>query len=365
MREYLLDLRNNIIKKLSSLSSTMLYRMSYDIDNYNSLVEDLGFDELRIISPNVNRKVLYLGDKAMLYLDTFEDIADTVIDMYKDMNYVLFRNKGYSKLSGKDQEDILKDFLSSFCPDVYDIYKELIRNNHMFKCDMEGRLGEAFLLPENNLYFFGLNKNIRNDLEKIETIIHELMHIYGQKFLSNYRWNSAENVFNGFYSEAISLYSELRFYEYMVSNHICSEAMHLHANYSDYFSLVNYKTIKYLAMMSKKSDAFILYNGYYYQVEGNNTLDIDKGIPLYQYPEHYSQGDFSSFIYAISMMDAYDLLRRYFDGDKNIINNYLISLQNENKFFDDFNRDRDLTFMRDELNKHKVASAQAFNIKMK
>lgn len=102
MREYLLDLRNNIIKKLSSLSSTMLYRMSYDIDNYNSLVEDLGFDELRIISPNVNRKVLYLGDKAMLYLDTFEDIADTVIDMYKDMNYVLFRNKGYSKLSGKD-----------------------------------------------------------------------------------------------------------------------------------------------------------------------------------------------------------------------------------------------------------------------
>lgn len=332
---------------------SMLRRLAYDIDSFNSLVCLLDNHDLEMESIP-EKKDNYFMYKVMNNLDYLEQIADCIIDFYKDIDFYYYQNRPDLKLSSKEKKEIFSDFLKQFSNDAYLVYKDLYNEKRIFFSDLGNELGESFILSELDEYFIALSGDNNNDLLEIETYIHELMHVYSHKFLKNYSWNHSKNTLNGFYLETIPLFSEIAFYNWLESVGFSKNDLLFHINLNDFVNLRFYKTIKYLSQISLRDDAFVVCDNINYKVYGNNDLDIDQGIPFYGYSESYKSGGLNNFQYGMGLIDAYSLLERKINGEdtSKLINEYLLTLQNPFKFYSDIMRGYDVTFMRDTVLKH-------------
>lgn len=355
----LMNLRERLVAEYNRAGNFKKYRLLFDIGNYNFLVEKLGKPELAI---NYEKELVYVNlsfhynssliNKIMYYIFDLGEVAENVIDVYKKAGYFYADNPKHVKLTFKEKSEILKDFLKWFCPSAYDIYKDLCAKNHAFYADLDKDYGIAFILQESDEYFLGINKYCDSDLLEIETYIHEIMHVYVHKFLRNYTWKSVENTFDGFYLETISMLSELELYRFFKENHMYPDSIEFHANFNDYINLSNYKCMKYLAVMAEREDAILNIDNLSYRVLGNNIINSNDDDPLYRFGMDYSTGLINSFCYGMSLLDAYKLQKSILDKDKNVINNYLISLQNTNKVCDDIEAGYDFSYMADSIRAH-------------
>lgn len=93
------------------------------------------------------------------------------------------------------------------------------------------------MFPSIDRYYIAITEDQINDIFDLETLVHELLHIYIDIFAHNYNWHLNLNLMKGFYYEAPSLYGELSLFEYMKKNNIYSEEMRKHRNIIDYFLL--------------------------------------------------------------------------------------------------------------------------------
>ncbi|MCH5167059.1 MAG: hypothetical protein J1F35_04115 [Erysipelotrichales bacterium] len=349
---YLKKIRSKLLNIYKYADKYKKKRMAYDFSNFNQLVLVSGFPNL-VIPIEIYDEANCFAYRVYEYLEDFEVIADEVIDMFKETNFFLARNAGAINFSKKDLDDISKEFLLGFSADAYKLYEDLIREKRVFDFEKKYLAGEAYILTESNLAFIGKNDHeLANTLFPLATMVHELMHIYVEFFLKNYRYTATFNSMDGFYAETIPMYSELEFYKFLVNNHLCGDSKHFNANYNDYIRLSYYKRIKYIVEMARRDDANVTFFDAKYEISGNTSLEIETNNPVFTYSSNYEKGSLNPFVYAMSLLDAYKLLEQSDNGDKNIINNYLISLQDPDKLEKDIINGYDLSFMRDDIKRH-------------
>ena len=294
----------------------------------------------------INDSTLFSNQVAE-YIFDMESIADVVIGMFKSMDFYNFKRLGNYRISKKETEELMKSFLDYFLSDLYYIYLDLLKDDRVYITDLGTNLGESFFLNSLHSYYMSLSENNKNPILMMETIIHELVHIYSFIFLSNYRYKGIDNLNNGFFGETLSLYSELSLYEFLKGTHVFGDGLELQRNSVDFNLLCYFKTVKYLAEMMKRPGAVPTTNNCDYEIFGDNLLDIEPADTIYYYHPSYSKGSILDCRYAMSSIDAFKLLEREKNGEDpgKLMREYLIDFQDEaqmGKFLDSY---IDLDFM--------------------
>lgn len=364
-KEKLIELRERLLEEVSLHPSvSMQKRISYDVDSFNSLVCQAGFHDLELKAYPVPQKELF-PYKIQQNFDYLDEIAKTVIGIYKSINFYYYKREGKVYLSPQDKKDIMREFLEYFCPAARDLYKEIYDNGKVFITNLDGNMGESYILQNIDDYYLAIDQKDLGDILELETYIHELMHIYSHHFLHNYTWNSAKNTFNGFYLETIPMYSELEFYRFLKEKGIFGDNLHFHRNVIDYNILTYFKGMHYLSEMDFRVDNEIICDNCNYKVSGNNILKEDEGVPFFEYQDWYKEGCVNEFCYGMGIIDAYDILNQNDDGKSSdrLIRKYLLSLQNPNKFDEDIMRGYDLRFMKDCLQERNAYLKKHYPVK--
>ncbi len=168
----------------------------------------------------ISNKELHSTLIANFYLDCFILFKD-----YIDNNW-----NGYSKnakISAKEQEEILDDFLLTDGKDLQDMYLKHRKENKLclmseeFSEILNGTTGVTIWTPDDGTNFVFLAEQ-NNKIGELVTAIHELGHVYDFTTYANnhiLRDTAAYNN-NSPYCEVASIYHQYKFYEYLLKNNI-------------------------------------------------------------------------------------------------------------------------------------------------
>ncbi len=168
----------------------------------------------------ISNKELHSTLIANFYLDCF-----TLFKDYIDNNW-----NGYSKnakISAKEQEEILDDFLLTDGKDLQDVYLKHRKENKLclmseeFSEILNGTTGVTIWTPDDGTNFVFLAEQ-NNKIGELVTAIHELGHVYDFTTYANnhiLRDTAAYNN-NSPYCEVASIYHQYKFYEYLLKNNI-------------------------------------------------------------------------------------------------------------------------------------------------
>ena len=330
----------------NSSSKSIKKRLQYDFDFLKDIAETL---DKKIYIPDF--KIVYDDSLFMYqiekYIDDLEVLAEIVIDLFKQIDFYFYNRLSYLDFSKKDAEDIISEFLEYFSKDMLSIYKELLDSKKIDFCELHGSSGQSFFMNSIDSYYVLFHDNLKSKLLFLETIIHELCHVYSNKFLKNYRYNGIKNLQEGFFGESISLYSEMSFYEFLNNKGISKSELEFHRNVLDYLILVYFKTINYISKVSKRSDIQLITDNVSYRAIGNNILDIEECGSIYEYTKSFYEGNLQDFRYAVSSIDAFSLLKLEEEGKNpsKIIKDYLIGFQNDRMMDDFLERELDIGYM--------------------
>lgn len=331
-----------------SASLSQRKRLEFDKLVFNDIsnVSGLGV-ELRVNYKNLPFSLIYYIESKLEELDS---ISTSAIQAFKDVDFKCFHVDKYKKLSLKSKKEILGEFYRYFNSKYARIYNQMLDDNRIFSSGFDGNAGLAFPLPAIGSYYLGVALGEQNDLEALETIIHELSHIYSYMFLSNYRHNAIYNLNNSLYTETLPLYAELSFYDFLIRNRFFDTDMEFMRNNEDYLNLFWYKTIKYITTVGVRPNTQLYSNDVEYTMTGDIHLDIDEGIPFFRFPDEMAKGDLVNFKYAISLLEAYNMLEQERAGEKpeKISNEFLIKMQDE-KYVHDMPVDYNYSFMKNEI----------------
>lgn len=371
--EFLIYWRDKLLIMYNRASKSMKERILYDISFYNHLVTLFGLENKLFI---LNREIISdekllnpsvsLASRGIEELEYFSTIADEVLGVYKSEGVIGIGTDANPFLSPQDQKDILREFFNWFCPKLEEIYQDLIDKGRIIEVDTSASIfGFSILAPVSGEYILGKDRGCKTSLSWIETCVHELMHIYSAKFLMNYRFSGFENMLSGFFSETISMLAELELYRFYTERHICYDAANLHAHINDLMYLRNYKSMKYLSILNNRDDAYmnVSPDGYGYIVWGNIDVNIPGEEPLYGNYKNYDDISVEEFIYAMSLIDAYNLEERIVNGEKNVINNYLIDFQWSDKLEERKQKALNLDYMRHSIRKHQEGVNRIYRLK--
>lgn len=351
----LFNLFQKLEREFYSASKSKQQKLIYDAAFYEELRSINGTDKYELHNLKSHIKYNYFANLIIENREAFEKMADRVIDIFKDMNFYCYLRRSYKNIKKEEKEDILKNFLNSFIPELFDIYKDLVKYGRIFLASLKGAWGETFLFPSIDRYYIAITEDQINDIFDLETLVHELLHIYADVFAHNYNWHLNLNFMEGFYYETPSLYGELSLFEYMKKNNIYPEEMRKHRNIIDYFLLSYFKTIKYICVKLDSPDVTINLEDLNYKINGNALLDIDAGVPFFQYHEDIMKiGSLQDFIYGVSSFESYKLLERERKGEdiKKSINDFILSLDDDTKLYSFLSNPQMSEFMKSELESH-------------
>lgn len=347
------------LEKISKdISMSQARKVVYDFSFLSMLIETAGVKKLY---PSVDFKSLDDGENIVYTmednLEQIERLANRVLKMFKKMDFYCYFNSGYTSLSVKDKTDILYSFLDEFLPELLKMYKKMYEDNHIFLSDLGDNLGQSYVLQAIDSYYVAINVNQENDLNNLETIVHELLHVYSMHFLRNYDWKKTQRLLNGLSSETIPLYGELAFFDYLVRNNILKEDAYFHRNLLDYNILEFFKIIKFFCYFARKDkDNFHFPGGLTYEYKGEGKLSLFEGIPFMNFDNSsLRKSELVNFAYGIGSVEAYNLFRIEKNGltPKEIIDSFLIRQgDNDHLKRDIFNTD--LSFMSKEIQKHQL-----------
>lgn len=343
------------VQKLNAIytkaSKSMRQRIQCDFDYVSNLGDVLDI-ELDVPDYKVNLQdpnIFFRQINAYLY--PMEELAEYVIEMFKCIDFYWYQRMCYRSLKDGEFSSLLKDFLEYFFKDLIDIYNYLVEHDHVFSVDLRGVSGESFLFNQIESYYIALCDSA-SDIYMMETIVHELMHIYANMFLCNYRSAGLANLQNGFFGETLSLYAEVSLYEFLRKRGVCGDELLLGRNWSDYAILDYFKTVNYVAKIANREEITLETDNVDYTVMGKNKLRLDVGVPFFCYSDSFSKGKLLNFRYAMSSIDAFSFLKREKEGDniKKMINDYLIKFQSDSMMDEFLSEFHDLTFMHQEIN---------------
>ncbi len=349
-------------KKLNSISKdisiSMARRTIYDYSFLKSLISTLGIKDLSVdvdfLALDDGEHIIYTIED---YLEELEKIATRVLKMYRKMDFYCYCYNGYESLSAKDRIDILYGFMDEFLPELLSMYKKMYSEDKIFLGDLGDNLGESYCLPNIDSYYVALNINQKSDINNLETIIHEMLHVYAMRFLRNYDWHKTQSLLNRLSSETIPLYGELAFSDYLVRNNVLKESTYFHRNNLDYDLLEFFKIIKFFCCLARKDkDNFHFPGGLSYEYKGELACPLYQGVPFMEFRrELLKKGELINFAYGIGSIEAYRLLQleRRGASPKEIIDNFLVE-QGEPDHLEKSVFNADLSFMSQEIKKRQL-----------
>lgn len=334
-------------------NKTQRKRIIFDFDFASSMEEALKCDfKIPDYSTSSEDPSLFMN-QVIDYIYELEQIAEYVIEMYKRMGFYNYQRSCFRTLSKENAETILKEFLEYFFRDLLKLYEDLVKNNRVDIADLGPNAGESYLFNMLKSYYILINGNYYNHLFLLETIIHELMHIYSNMFLQNYRHYGLQNLNNGFFGEALSMYAELSLFEFLKRRKLFGEELLLHRNMLDFAILRYFKTINYVAKMYERADTDFYSDNSSYRITGKIGLQQDQGVPFFEYPSaDYAKGNLLDFKYALGGIEAFNFLRREQAGEdiKRMIDTYLLGFQFEDQMDKYLEEYHDLDFMYANIN---------------
>lgn len=322
---------------ISSKTKKELYSRDFSsIAILNQMINGYSLD-----NPFPINKSHLLSEDILNNFDKLYSISLKSIKGYQEMNFKLFDGMD-TNLSLKDKKYILKGFLDYLGAPFIELYKDLIRDNRILFVDDDSIAGEAICLSTLDSYYLCISNYFYKDLVDIETIAHELSHIYSLKFLSKYR-NPKYNIIYNFYGETIPLLVELLYYYYLLDHHMFERIIRRHRNELDAMMLYHYKTIYYLYHVLEMDNISFECDNINFSIEGDVHLEGFEG-EYYQFGEEHKKGDLTSFNYAVSNIKAHELCEQVLNGKApiKVINDFLMTLQYEG------------LFASDEMNPHKM-----------
>ena len=335
---------NKLERKFMSASYSKKKNLVYEFGSLVSLLDILGIDQKLVYDYKLANKIIgsFLNE-IKIYLREFEQLADDVIKMYKDNNFIYYRNPGNLYLSHNDKLDLLRSFLEYYCQDAYQLYLDLLDQGKIFVASNDVA-GESFSFDSIKSRYLMVSDVNMDSIMEIETVIHELMHLYCSKFLQNYTVKYMRNFYNGFYYETVPLYSELSFYDFMKKEGINNFNLEMHRNLIDRYILEYFLTIKYLAKIAEREDVTIILGDFDYHVIKNKendkplSIDTNETNPMYMLNEKYANGRTVDFIYAMSSIAAARLIEKERINKispKMLINEYLLTFGDDEMLLKD------------------------------
>lgn len=357
------------VKKLDSKakhvhSQSMAFRYGYDYSFLASLLESLGIDDIKLREDMMHLIPEELYENMNIYIDDLGILAEKVIKMYKRCNFYCYLRYGNTSLSAKDKSSILKEYLLEKMPWAYNLYKDLLRDGHVFLVDSCVDYGAAFLMSLIDEYYMTIDRHSQNDLSDIETTIHELMHIFIAKLAYSYSWDNHHNIISGFSKESASLYSTLSFFDFCMEHHICLDDALLNRNMADDDILNFFKDINYFYEMAVRRDKEVsISEGVNYKFDEAYKMEEDEGVAFFRYSAtECSEGSFNTFLYGIGYVEAFDLLRKEREGrdPRKVLNDFVLEHQKRSVNPDVFKINLD--FMAKEIRSHQKSLEKKYPI---
>lgn len=354
------DKINKDIKELErksiGASKSMYKRLMYDFDYLKEIYDTKCYGDSNLFGKNYDySNIVRLTDYIDIFAEQLKSLSQYIIDLYKSINFYYYGLDSYVNISAKDEKEILYEFLKYFNKELINIYEELEKNGRIFPYDEKNIMGITYCSQELDSYYIGVAPNV-GSINRIETLIHELNHIYAFKFASNYSYDVLESLYLGLFGETTTLYSELSLNNFFIENNIMTDEMMKHRNCLDYITLYFYKTMRYVTEALSKTG--ITTNGIDYRVNDDFRFDLDKNIPFFEYNDNFKAGDLIHISYGVSYIKAYELLSREKAGSytpEENIKDFIISLQDEKSVLDFLNEPFSFTFMENELlNRKKI-----------
>lgn len=263
-------------------------------------------------------------------------LSSEYIELLKQANYYCYMRMPNIKISRKEQDEIITEFFIHHLKEGLKIYNELKDSGHIFciECPEEALDGMAIPLQSIDEYFIELFYNGYNSILRMESVIHEVIHIYCAKFLKDYPSSAYQKFINGLFPETPNMLFEIMFYHFLKDHHIYFDEALLHRNYIDGFNLKCLKVINYLNEISKSHEIFI--SASEYQVYGKNRrFTKDKGIPFFQYhTENFVSGETKDTQYGIGIISGTELYYQTLlqEDVKRVVDTFLINQQHANDY---------------------------------
>ena len=184
-----------------------IYDWDYDIEMWD-LLEDFNTPFIENVLGNRN---------------VYANIANGVIDIFKNMDYPLY--KDYRKLCGtltdKEFQDVIFDFLNKYDPTLLKAFKEKLENYEVFEGTIESYRGVNYQLESLNKSFIFFESEGKNTISNASVLLHEFGHSYEfdifQKTSQSKRCQKGKCTP---YSEVSSEFFEYAFIKYLKENRI-------------------------------------------------------------------------------------------------------------------------------------------------
>lgn len=329
------------IRDLIKRDIDALYRKMYISSKSKKELYSRDFSSIAVLNQMINGVLLdnpfpinksrLLSEDILNNFDKLYDISLNAIIGYQKMDFKIFKGMD-TNLSMKDKKYLLREFLEYLGEPFIELYRNLVGENRILFVDDDSIVGEAICLPTLDSYYLCISNYFYQDLVDIETIAHELSHIYSLKFLSKYR-SPKYNIIYNFYCETIPLLVELLYYYYLLDHHMFESIIRKHRNELDAIMLYHYKTIYYLYHVLEMDDISFVCDNVNYSIKGDVHLGGFDG-EYYQFGEEHKSGDLTSFNYAVSNIKAHELCEQILNGEEpiKVINEFLMTTQYEGLF---------------------------------
>jgi len=159
------------------------------------------------------------------YHSDYLAISDSVLVRFLETEFPFY--KDYGKLVYTipqiRQKEIISDFLSSYDPKLFNLYREKLRNSEIFKTDLFFTLGYGGL----HYHFDGLRRGLifcekrGNSVSSLGTLVHELGHAYENDIIYSVGISNPSIIRNKLpYTEVCARFLEYSFYNYLTENRI-------------------------------------------------------------------------------------------------------------------------------------------------
>ncbi len=340
---------NNTMKKLNrdakNLSFSMAKKYYQDFLCLMNLGDALGIPVTLSNLVGKSTMISTILNNALV----LEEASYKAISCFKESNFYYYKRTPLVKISAKEEEDLLYEFLMYFYPALWDLYCELVDQGHVFYTSQKENSGESFIMPHVNDYYFSINKDYKSSLERLEIIIHELCHIESARVLLNYRSSCSDELLNQLLQETVSIYSEYSFFDYCIEHHIFKEEFLFHRNLEDFLLLKRLKSLYYFTISLRYSDVLIDINGHY--LIHNGPILPEENI-FFTFGKNLDHGEIQQFFYPIGELTALDLLEKEHLGYsiERMIKDFLIHIEEKGYLVKKLQFSRN--FMIETLNSH-------------
>lgn len=277
--------------------------------------------DIKIISEIKNYNLPFVNDivnNTNIYNSIFTSTLNTFLN--SDYNIYDYYAKKYQKLTDKEMQELLFDFLSSYDESLMKDFESKLNNNEIFIGNTEGYSGITYPIQCLNKNLIFCSPANYNTIYGTQILAHEFGHHYEMSlFNSTGKSCFLDIAYTKPYYEISSRFFEYAFLKYLEENKILTKDVNKSIDYL-LFDLLSRSYNIYLMYLMKEVKIDELDNVYIYEKNIVNIAnEIQEKINYYSFPSE--EGDVikfrHSFIYGIGDIFGIYLYENYKEDPNN------------------------------------------------